>query len=90
MSSVPQHQQHLTSADMNMIMRVHAGVCTRNAIAAGSLDAKRLAALLVWEFQHGVSSRMGKFIGNSISEWEAERRTVARTPSPRSHIDATA
>jgi hypothetical protein len=53
MSSVS--QQHLTSADMNMIMRVHAGVCTRDAIAAGSLDAKGLTALLVrGEGQHGV------------------------------------
>jgi hypothetical protein len=92
MSSVPQQQQHLTSADMNMIIRVHAGACTRNAISAGSLDAKRLAAPLVSEFQHGVSeepgllaaftadgalnpsipvSRMAKFIGNALSEWEA-------------------
>src|SRR5690606_36272261 len=59
MSSVPQQQQHLTSADMNMIIRVHAGACTRNAISAGSLDAKRLAAPLVSEFQHGVSEEPG-------------------------------
>ena len=55
MSSASQHRQHLTSADMDMIMRVHAGACGRNAIMAGSLDAERLAVLLVREFQYGVS-----------------------------------
>lgn len=55
MSSVSQHRQHLTSADMDMIMRVHATVCAKNAIMTGSVDAERLAALLVREFQHGVN-----------------------------------
>lgn len=55
MSSVSQHRQHLTSADMDMIMRVHARVCAKNAIVTGSRDAERLAALLVREFQHGVN-----------------------------------
>ena len=111
MSSVPQQQQHLTSADMNMIMRVHAGACTRNAISAGSLEAKRLAAPLVREFQHGVSeeagllaaftaggalklgipvSRMGKFIGNALSEWEAENGTAPLRLLPHPHDEAAA
>jgi hypothetical protein len=55
MSSVSLHQQHLTSVDMDMIMRVHDRVCVRNAIMPGSLDAERLAVLLVREFQHGVN-----------------------------------
>lgn len=33
---------------------------------------------------------MGKFIGNAMIEWEAESGTAVRTPSPRSHIEATA
>jgi len=55
MSSDSQHQQHLTSADMSMISRVHAQVCVKNSILAGSLDAGRVAALLVREFQYGVN-----------------------------------
>ncbi len=55
MSSVSRHQQHLTSADMDMIMHVHARICLRNAIMPGSLDAERVAVLLVREFQHGVN-----------------------------------
>lgn len=54
MSSTPHHRRHPTSADMTMIMRVHTQVCARNAIAARSLDAERIAALLVREFQYGV------------------------------------
>ncbi|BCH26445.1 hypothetical protein MesoLjLb_62300 [Mesorhizobium sp. L-8-3] len=54
MAPIPDHRQHLTSTDMIMIMRVHAQVCARNAIAARSLDAERIAALLVREFQYGV------------------------------------
>lgn len=38
-----------------MIARVHAKVCARNDFAEGSLDAERTAALLIREFQHGVS-----------------------------------
>lgn len=53
MSSVSLH--HLTSVDMDMIMRVHGRVCVCNAIMPGSLDAERLAILLVREFQHGVN-----------------------------------
>lgn len=59
MSSAIQHQQYMTPADMNMIMRVHARVCAGNAIRAGSPDAQRLAALLIREFQHGVSEEAG-------------------------------
>lgn len=54
MSSTPHRRRHLTSADMTMIMRVHTQVCTRNMIAARSLDAQRIAALMVREFQYGV------------------------------------
>lgn len=49
-------QQHLSSDDMSMIMRVHETVCREAGIAPKSPDAERLARLLVREFQHGVSS----------------------------------
>ena len=48
-------QQHLSSDDMSMIMRVHAAVCAENHIDPKSVMAERLARLLVREFQHGVS-----------------------------------
>ncbi|MBE0691985.1 MAG: hypothetical protein IH590_02635 [Aquamicrobium sp.] len=54
MSSSQQHRSHLTSADMNMIMRVHASVCAKNRIASTSLAAERVAALLVREFRYGL------------------------------------
>mgnify|MGYP000857958385 CR=1 FL=1 len=54
MSSASQHPQHLTSADMSMIMRVHMKACAKNRIVADSLDAERIAALLVREFQYGL------------------------------------
>ncbi len=54
MSSTPHLRRHLTSADMTMIMRVHTQVCALNTIGARSLDAQRIAALLVREFQYGV------------------------------------
>lgn len=56
MSSSSRHQQHLTSADMDMIARVHDRICARNAMASGGSDAQDLAALLVRQFQLGVSS----------------------------------
>ncbi|MDW6026679.1 hypothetical protein SAZ10_33500 [Mesorhizobium sp. BAC0120] len=56
MSSASQHPQHLTSADMGMIMRVHMKACAKNRIVPDSLDAERVAALLVREFQHGVKN----------------------------------
>jgi hypothetical protein len=40
---------------MSMIMRVHSKVCIRNAILPRSLEAERIAALLVREFQYGLS-----------------------------------
>ncbi len=40
---------------MNMIMRVHADVCTKNSIVSASLAAERVAALLVREFQLGLT-----------------------------------
>lgn len=54
MSFSQQHRSHLTSVDMNMIMRVHASVCAKNRIASTSLAAERVAALLVREFRHGL------------------------------------
>ena len=55
MSSASCQKQHLTSADLSMITRVHTTVCTKNSIIARSIDAERIAALLVREFQYGVS-----------------------------------
>lgn len=55
MPSIPPYRSHLTSADMSMIMRVHAGVCAKNSIAPASLAAERVAALLVREFQLGLT-----------------------------------
>jgi hypothetical protein len=49
-------QQHLSSDDMSMIMRVHDIVCREAGIEPKSPDAERLARLLVREFQHGVST----------------------------------
>lgn len=56
MSSVSQHRQHLISADMNMILRVHMKVCAKNQVVADSVGAERVATLLVREFQHGVGN----------------------------------
>ena len=56
MSSVSQHRQHLTSSDMNMIMRVQIRGCAKNQIVANSGGAERIAALLVREFQYGVGN----------------------------------
>lgn len=55
MPSILPHRSHLTSADMTMIMRVHASVCTKNGIVSASLAAERVAALLVREFQLGLT-----------------------------------
>lgn len=60
-STALRHQQHLTSADMAMIMRVHEKACAKNAILAKSLDSERTAALMyqgipVWCEQGGRSS----------------------------------
>ena len=55
MPSIPPLRSYLTSADMNMIMRVHADVCTKNSIVSASLAAERVAALLVREFQLGLT-----------------------------------
>jgi hypothetical protein len=54
LSSASQHQHHLTSVDMGMIMRALMSARAKNRIVPGSLDAKHLAALLVREFQYGV------------------------------------
>ncbi len=54
MSSSSRHQQHLTSADMDMIGRVHDRICAQNAMASYGSDAQDLAALLVRQFQLGV------------------------------------
>lgn len=61
MPSIHPNRSHLTSADMNMIMRVHASVCTKNRIVPASLAAERVAALLVREFQFGLTSEKDLF-----------------------------
>lgn len=58
MSSDQRHRSHLTSADMNMIMRIHASVCTKNRIAFTSLAAERVAALLIREFRYGLTDEV--------------------------------
>lgn len=61
MPSIQSNRSHLTSADMNMIMRVHASVCRKNSIVPASLAAERVAALLVREFQFGLTSEQDLF-----------------------------
>lgn len=56
MPSIQSNRSHLTSTDMNMIKRVHASVCRKNSIVPASPAAERVAALLVREFQFGLTS----------------------------------
>lgn len=61
MPSLHPSRSYLTSADMSMIMRVHASVCAKNRIVPASLAAERVAALLVREFQFGLTSEQELF-----------------------------
>lgn len=61
MPSIHSSRSHLTSADMSMIMRIHASVCAKNSIVLASLAAERVAALLVREFQFGLTSEKDLF-----------------------------
>jgi hypothetical protein len=56
MASTSPFQQYLSPTDMTMLDRVLKKVCVRNSIAGGSADAKRVAALLIREFQHGANT----------------------------------
>ncbi|MBI1620993.1 hypothetical protein [Aquamicrobium zhengzhouense] len=49
-------QQHLSSDDMSMIMRVHAAVCDETGLMQKGAEGLHLASLLVHEFQRGVTS----------------------------------
>lgn len=61
MPSIQPNRSYLTSVDMNMLMRVHASVCAKNGIVPASLAAERVAALLVREFQFGLTSEQELF-----------------------------
>lgn len=74
MSSAARQRQHMTSADMRMIMRVHAKVCTENSVVDRSIDAERIAALLVREFQYGLNEEAGLLA--AFSGGEAFRLSV--------------
>lgn len=41
---------------MSVISRILGKVCRRQHVLAGSADEKRIAALLIWEFQYGENS----------------------------------
>ena len=68
-ATTTRHQQHLTAVDVAMIARIHAKVCARNTFAEGSIDAERTAALLIREFQNGVSGEselLDAFMGKGV------------------------
>lgn len=56
MSSSASHRQYLTPADLTMVQDIIGQLCARRAISAHGLGARRIAAILVREFQNGATT----------------------------------